>query len=472
MPVSERAGPAIVQSDPRVPLTRLTGLLDVGSIVPLTGQGRSGVLTVRGRIDGAMVIAFCTDATRMGGALGLETAERIVEAIDAAIRDRLPVIGVWHSGGAKIADGVESMHGVGRMFSAITRASGRIPQLSIVVGPAAGAAAYGPALTDFVVMAPAGRMFINGPDVVRKVTGEEIDLDGLGGAHVHGSMSGVAHVVAPSEDEAYAVARQLTSLFTQPGIFDLSAAAEGRDPSTHVPASAKHGYDVRPVVRTVVDAEPDFLELQPFWAPNITIGLGRLTGRTVGVVASNPAHNDGWLDSLAAEKAARFVRLCDAFGVPLVAIADTPGVLPGVGQERDGVVRRGAKLLHAFADAVVPRVTLVIRKAFGGAYIAMNSRSLGATRVLSWPGTQIAVMSAEAAVEVLYRKQLAAVSPAQVGEARTRLVAEHERACGVGRAVETGVVDEIVEPKDTRVRLASALAAAAADRGHNRNIPI
>jgi acetyl-CoA/propionyl-CoA carboxylase carboxyl transferase subunit len=459
--------------DFRDPALRLSTLLDAGTPVGLHVPDDVGVRSVRGRIDGVQVIAYCTDATKMGGSLGSAESDRIIEAIELAVRLRCPVIGLWHSGGAKLRDGVESMDGVGRMFAAMTMASGKVPQISVVLGPAAGAAAYGPALTDVVIMSDAARVFVTGPEVVRSVTGEQIDMAGLGGGDTHGRRSGVAHLVVPSEAEALERARNLTKLFAQPGLFDPAAITTGTDLRALLPESPRRAYDVRPLVRAVLDADTQFEELQARWAPNILVGLGRLGGRTVGVIANNPIRKGGCLDSLSAEKASRFVRLCDSFGVPLLVMVDVPGYLPGVGQEWGGVVRRGAKLLHAFAEAVVPRVTLITRKSYGGAYIAMNSRSLGATKVFAWPGAEVAVMGAEAAVDILHRRKLAAASEEDRAALRSELVTEHQRvAGGVDRAMSIGVVDEIIAPEETRRRLAEALASAPAGRGSHGNIPL
>jgi acetyl-CoA/propionyl-CoA carboxylase carboxyl transferase subunit len=433
---------------------------------------------MRGHIGGARVIAYCTDATKMGGALGAAGSGNIVNAIDAAVRERCPVIGVWHSGGAKLADGVESMDGVGQMFAAMTRASGRVPQISVVLGPAAGAAAYGPALTDLVIMSATGRIFVTGPEVVRSVTGEQIDMEGLGGSDAHGRKSGVVHLLTDSDAGAYSHARWITGMFARPGMFDPHAVHDRKDLRELLPDRQCRAYDVRPLIRGILDESTDsdrdpFEELQPRWAPNMVIGFGRLGGRAVGVIANNPLRKGGCLDSLSAEKAARFVRMCDSFGVPLLVIVDVPGYLPGVGQEWGGVVRRGAKLLHAFAEAVVPRVTLVTRKSYGGAYIAMNSRSLGATAVFAWPDAEVAVMGAESAVGILHRRELAAADDQEREALRARLVEEHQRTSGgVGRGLALGVVDEVIDPAETRQRLAETLAAAPVGRGHHGNIPL
>jgi acetyl-CoA/propionyl-CoA carboxylase carboxyl transferase subunit len=410
--------------------------------------------------------------------MGIAGCLHIITAIDAAVRDRCPVIGIWHSSGAKLSEGVEALDAVGQVFAAMIRASGRVPQISVVVGPAAGGAAYGPALTDIVIMAPAGRMFVTGPDVVRNVTGEQVDMESLGGTEAHSSRSGVVHVVAQDETDAYTRARQITGHFTRPGLFDLSTVRDECDLMSLLPDRPQRAYDIKPVIRGILDTNhagnSEFDELQAKWAPNIVVGLGRLAGRTVGVIANNPLRKGGCLDSLSAEKAARFVRMCDSFGVPLLVLVDVPGYLPGVDQEWGGVVRRGAKLLHAFGDAVVPRVTLILRKSYGGAYIAMNARCLGATAVFTWPSTEVAVMGAEAAVKILHRKRIAAV-PKEEREAlhATLLAKEHKRITGgVNRAIAIGAVDEVIKPTHTRRRLTEALAAASDGRGKHGNIPL
>jgi acetyl-CoA/propionyl-CoA carboxylase carboxyl transferase subunit len=454
--------------DPRDPSARLGHLLDEGSIRPISPEDKSGVLAVTGRIEGVPVVAFCSDARVQGGAMGAEGCEHIVHAYDVAVRERVPVIGIWHSGGARLAEGVESLHAVGRVFAAMTKASGVVPQISVVVGAAAGGAAYGPALTDIVILADNGRIFVTGPDVVRSVTGEQIDMAALGGPEPHSKRSGVAHVVTKSEPEALLKARQLATLLGHQG---RVREVDEVDFSSLLPENARRAYDVHPLVNGLLD-EPG-VELHPKWAPNMVTTLGRLGGRTVGVVANNPMRLGGCLDSTSAEKAARFVRMCDALGVPLVVLVDVPGYLPGVGQEHDGVVRRGAKLLHAFAEASVPRVTLVTRKAYGGAYIAMNSRSLGATRVFAWPTTEVAVMGAVAAVRVLKRRELAAVSEEERPALEARLAEEHEKVAGsLQRAIDLGVFDEVIEPAKTRGTIARVIAQATPARGAHGNIPL
>lgn len=464
-------------TDPRDPLGRLQRFFDPGTVLPLHARDKSGVLAAVGEVDGVRTVAYCSDATVMGGAMGVEGCRHIVDAIDTAIDSGAPVVGLWHSGGARLAEGVEALHAVGLVFEAMVRASGRVPQISVVLGFAAGGAAYGPALTDIVIMAPEGRVFVTGPDVVRSVTGEQVDMATLGGPETHGKKSGVTHIVADDEADAVHRARRLVSMFAEQGEFDLVAAEHGNvDLRAMLPASAKRAYDVKPLVHELldnVDGESSFEELQGGYARSMVTGLGRLAGRTVGVLANNPLRLGGCLDSKSAEKAARFVRLCDAFGIPLVVITDVPGYLPGVGQEWDGVVRRGAKLLHAFAEARVPRVTLVTRKIYGGAYIAMNARSLGATAVYAWPGSEVAVMGAKAAVGILHKKALAAVPEEERQALHERLTAEHEAiAGGVERAVSIGVVDEVIDPAHTRSKIAAALAAAPSRPSHHKNIPL
>ncbi|MFE2999344.1 acyl-CoA carboxylase subunit beta [Nocardia sp. NPDC059246] len=464
-------------TDPRDPLGRLQRFFDPGTVLPLHPRDKSGVLAAIGEVDGVRTVAYCSDATVMGGAMGVEGCKHIVDAIDTAIDSQVPVVGLWHSGGARLAEGVEALHAVGLVFEAMVRASGQVPQISVVLGFAAGGAAYGPALTDIVIMAPEGRVFVTGPDIVKTVTGESVDMATLGGPITHGKKSGVCHIVADDEQDAMHRARRLVSMFAEQGEFDLAAAAHGDvDLKAMMPESAKRAYDVKPIIHELldnVDGESTFEELQGGYARSMVVGLGRLGGRTVGVLANNPIRLGGCLNSESAEKASRFVRLCNAFGIPLIVVTDVPGYLPGVSQEFEGVVRRGAKLLHAFAEARVPRVTLVTRKIYGGAYIAMNARSLGATAVYAWPGSEVAVMGAKAAVGILHKKALAAAPEEEREALLERLTEEHERiAGGVQRAISIGVVDEVIEPAKTRSTIAAALAAAPARPQHNKNIPL
>ena len=467
-PAAER----VEMSLPRDPIARLAALFDEGtmSVLATVPHEGTGAVAAAGLIGGSGAVAFASDPRVQGGAMGVEGCAVIVSAYDEAIARGVPVIGLWHSGGARLAEGVASLHGVGTVFAAMTAASGVVPQISVVLGPAAGGAAYGPALTDIVILSEHGRVFVTGPDVVRSVTGEDVDMARLGGPEVHSRRSGVVHLVAGHDGEALGYARSLVNLLSEQGKFDVESVA-GRDLTGVLPESVKRAYDVHGVTSKLLDGPG--IELHPRWAPNIVTILGRLGGRTVGVIANNPMRLGGCLDSASAEKAARFVRFCDAFGVPLVVIVDVPGYLPGVGQEWDGVVRRGAKLLHAFAEATVARITLVTRKNFGGAYIAMNSRSLGATKVFAWPDAEIAVMGSVAAIRILHKRKLAGVPAEKLHEVEAELAAEHEATIGgLNRAVEVGVVDEVITPAETATTIVAALAAAPVRRGQHKNIPL
>jgi len=459
-------------------MARLEAFFDAGTVRLLRPADDSGVLAGEGLIDGMPAVAFASDPRIQGGAMGSAGCTTIVSAYDRALDSGAAVVGLWHSGGARLREGVESLHAVGTVFAAMTRASGKVPQISVVLGAAAGGAAYGPALTDLVILSDQGRIFVTGPDVVRSVTGEDVDMERLGGPEPHSRRSGVVHVVTPTDADALSTARELALLLGRqgahgdgPGTGPGPEAIAEVDLAELLPESPKRAYDVHPLIGGILD-QPG-VELHPRWAPNVVTTLGRLGGRTVGVIANNPLRLGGCLDATSAEKAARFVRMCDAFGVPLVVVVDVPGYLPGVGQEWDGVVRRGAKLLHAFAEASVPRVTLVTRKAYGGAYIAMNSRSLGATRVFAWPSAEIAVMGPVAAVRILHRKTLAAAPGDKRHEVEAQLAADHEReAGGLARAQALGVIDEVIEPAKTRQAIAQAIATAEQVRGQHGNIPL
>ena len=430
-----------------------------------------GVAVGIGVIHGVETVAFATDPTVQGGALGIEGCGAISDATDVANLRQAPCIGIWHSGGARLREGVASLDAVGRVFAAQTRASGRVPQISVVLGPAAGGAAYGPALTDVVIMGPGGRVFVTGPDVVRRVTGEDVGMERLGGPDTHGTISGVAHIVAPTDQDALFTARRLALLLgAQHGA--AANADELGDPSALVPSDPRHAYDVRPVVRSILDPG-SYLELHRDWATSAVTMVGRLGGRTVGVVANDPQRMAGCLDAATGDKTGRFVTWCDTMGLPLVFLVDVPGYLPGVGQEDEGVLRRGAKLLHAYAGARVPKLTVITRKAYGGAFIAMGSKGLGADKVFAWPGAQVDVMGATAAVEVLNRRELAAVKdPGERAALVLRLAADHEATTGgLARAVECGAVDEIIEPAQTRAKLLAALAELPNRRGKRPNPP-
>ena len=459
------------QLDPRDPETRIARLLDDGKFEFLIPRTDCGMVAVTGDIKGNKVIVFASDATIKSGALGVEGSKVIVSAYKAAMSAQVPIIGIWHSGGARLSDGVASLDAFGEVFQSMISASGHIPQLSLVLGPTAGGGAYGPALTDIVVLSPEGRIFVTGPEVVKSVTGEDIDMALLGGPEAHRKNSGLAHIIAPTEQEAIDDVRDLTALFANHGVMNPDVA--DIDLSVFVPQSQVRTYEVHPLVDAILDKETEHIELLSMWAPNMTTIIGRLGGATVGVLANNPAHIAGILDAAAGEKAARFVRTCDAFGIPLIVIADVQGFLPGAGQEWEGAVRRGAKLLHAFGEAVVPRVTLITRRAYGGAYVAMNSKALGATRVLAWPEAEVSVMGAVAAVRVLHRRILADLPAEQRESMELELAAEHEKISGgVARAVEIGAVDEIIDPAHTRSALAKIIASTPHRRGAHGNIPL
>lgn len=457
-----------VELDSRDPLVRLDAICDADTFV-LSDQCDGAAAGV-GRLDGSLAVVFATDARVQGGALGVEGCALIVRAYQLALDQDMPIVGIWQSGGARLKEGARSLDSVGRMFAAMTRVSGVIPQISLVLGPAAGGAAYGPALTDIVVMGPDARVMVTGPDVVRSVTGEDLDAVSLGGPDVHGRQSGVAHVTTESDDEAMARTRRIVGLMAR-AIQPVAVSDEIRDPSATLPEIARRAYDVHPVVDSILD-EPG-VELHKNWAPNVVTTLGRLHGRSVGVIANNPIRLGGCLNAPASDKAARFVRMCDAFGIPLVVIVDVPGYLPGGKQETEGIVRRGAKLLHAFSSARVPRVTVVTRKAYGGAYIAMNSKSLGATNVYAWPGAEVDVMNPTAAVRILNRRDLVGLEGDDLAAAEDRLAEAHAVTTGgLSTAINEGLIDAIIEPIHTRDAISAAITHAPADRGRLTNIPL
>src|SRR5262245_33293734 len=421
---------------------RVLTLLDEGTFQELDPfvQGRAtqfgmdrkrpygdGVVTGFGAIDGRRVAIFSQDFTVYGGSLGEAFAEKMVKLMDLAARYGVPVIGINDSAGARIQEGVEGLAGYGEVFYRNVRLSGVVPQISLIVGPCAGGAVYSPAMTDFVAMAEGvGQMFITGPDVIRTVTGEEVSHEELGGAAAHMAQSGVAHLVAADEDELNAQIRYLLSFLPSNNLEDAPWFAPDDDPAreapeldTLVPEASEKPYDMHEVLRAILDSE-EFLEIQPGYAPNIICGFGRLDGHAVGIVANQPRHLAGTIDIAASEKAARFVRTCDAFNVPLVVFEDVPGFLPGIEQEHEGIIRHGSKLLYAFAEATVPRITVITRKAYGGAYVVMNSRHIGADFAIAWPGAEIAVMGPEAAVGLLFRRELAAAE--EPAERRAELI--------------------------------------------------
>jgi propionyl-CoA carboxylase beta chain len=463
---------------------RVEGLLDEGSFVELDQFARhrtrnfgldgqrpygDGVVTGHGTIDGRQVCVFAQDFTVFGGSLGEVFGEKIVKVMDLAMRIGCPVIGINDSGGARIQEGVVSLGLYGEIFLRNVHASGVIPQISLVMGPAAGGAVYSPAITDFTVMVDkTSHMFITGPDVIRTVTGEDVGFEELGGARTHNTRSGNAHYLATDEDDALDYVRALLSYLpsnnlSDPPALDVAVGLEvtdaDRELDTLVPDSPNHPYDIHAVVEHVLD-EGEFLEVQALFAPNVVVGFGRVEGRPVGVVANQPLHVAGTLDIDASEKAARFVRTCDAFNVPVLTFVDVPGFLPGTDQEWNGIIRRGAKLIYAYAEATVPKVTVITRKAYGGAYDVMGSKHLGADVNLAWPTAQIAVMGAQGAVNILYRQELAGVADAggDVEAERRRLIEDYEDTLvNPFIAAERGYVDAVIAPSRTRIEIVRAL---------------
>jgi acetyl-CoA carboxylase carboxyltransferase component len=423
-----------------------------------------GVVTGWGTVDGRTVFVYAHDFRIFGGALGEAHAQKIHKVMDMALAAGAPLVSLNDGAGARIQEGVSALAGYGGIFRRNTAASGVIPQISVMLGPCAGGAAYSPALTDFVfAVRDISQMFITGPDVVQAVTGEKVTQNELGGADVHGGVSGVAHFVYDDEETCLAEVRYLLSLLPANNR-ELPPAVRGADPADRagdalldlVPEDGNRSYDVRGVIEELVD-DGDYMEVHATWATNIVCALARLDGHVVGIVANQPASMAGVLDIRASEKGARFVQFCDSFNIPLVTLVDVPGFLPGVDQEHDGIIRRGAKLLYAYCNATVPRVSVVLRKAYGGAYIVMDSRSIGADIALAWPSNEIAVMGAEGAANVVFRREIAAAEDPEamrrqkIEEYRTELVHPYY-------AAERGLVDDVIDPRETRSVLCRAVA--------------
>ncbi|MDO5645576.1 MAG: acyl-CoA carboxylase subunit beta [Dermabacter sp.] len=463
---------------------RIEDLLDPGSFVEtdrfVRHQSHSfglekkrvdgdGIVTGYGTIDGRQVCVYSQDFTAFGGSLGEAHGQKIHKIQDLAMSTGVPIIGILDGGGARIQEGVASLAAFAGIFRRNTRASGVIPQISLIMGPAAGGAVYSPALTDLIVMVEkSSHMFITGPDVIRTVTGEDVGFEELGGARTHSSRSGVAHYMASDEDDAIEYVREYLSYLpantlTEAPIFpeeaDLEPTAKDRALDTLIPDSPNQPYDMMSVVRAVLD-DGEFLEVQPLFAKNVVVGFGRVEGHSVGIIANQPSQLAGTLDIDASEKAARFVRLCDAFNIPVLTLVDVPGFLPGTDQEYGGIIRRGAKLLYAYAEATVPLVTIITRKAYGGAYIVMGSKELGADINLAWPTAQIAVMGSQGAVNILHRQRLAreAEEGGDVDALRAELQGEYEDTFATPYlAAERGWVDGVIQPHDTRRKVVHAL---------------
>mgnify|MGYP000536509656 FL=1 len=471
---------------------RIDALLDPGSFTEFDEFARhrsanfgmdakrpfgDGVVTGYGTVDGRPVAIFSQDVTVFGGSLGEVYGEKIVKILDFAMKNGCPVIGINEGGGARIQEGVVSLGLYGEIFQRNVHASGVIPQISLVMGPAAGGHVYSPALTDFVVMVDkTSQMFITGPDVVKTVTGEDVSLEELGGARTHNTKSGVAHYLAEDEADALDYVKALLSYLPSNNLDPLPAIEMGPvetvlpealtdedlELDTFIPDSANTPYDMHTVIEHVLD-DGEFLEVQPLFAPNILIGFGRVAGRPVGIVANQPTQFAGTLDIDASEKAARFVRTCDAFNIPVLTFVDVPGFLPGTSQEWEGIIRRGAKLIYAYAEATVPLVTVITRKAYGGAYDVMGSKHLGADVNLAWPSAQIAVVGAQGAVGILYRKELAAADDPDTR--RAELIAEYEDTLANPYiAADRGYVDAVIPPSHTRIQVTKALRVLANKR--------
>ena len=441
------------------------------------------VVTGWGTIEGRLVYVYSQDFTVFGGSLSQVHSEKICKVMDMAIKNGAPLIGLNDSGGARIQEGVVSLGGYADIFLRNTLASGVIPQISAIMGPCAGGAVYSPALTDFIFMVQnSSYMFVTGPDVVKAVTHEEVSFEDLGGASVHAEISGVCHYVADSEADCLFLMRMLLGFLPQNNMEDPPFVESSDDPlrselalDSIVPDNPNKPYDMRDVIRMVVD-DGDFLEIQAAYAPNIVIGFARLGGQSVGIVANQPEHLAGVLDINAAEKAARFVRFCDCFNVPLVTLVDVPGFLPGTTQEHGGIIRHGAKLLYAFCEATVPKITVIIRKAYGGAYDVMNSKHIRADVNLAWPTAEIAVMGPEGAVNIIFRKEI--LESVDSESKRADLVEEYRDAFAHPYvAAGMGYLDDVIEPHETRTRLINALEMLSNKRDANPakkhgNIPL
>jgi propionyl-CoA carboxylase beta chain len=459
---------------------RIGLLLDEGSFVELDELARhrstafglgsnrpygDGVVSGYGTVDGRQVCVFSRDVTIFGGSLGEVNGEKILKVLDLAMKVGCPIIGINEGGGARIQEGVVSLGLYGEIFRRNTLASGVIPQISLIMGAAAGGDVYSPALTDFVVMVDkTSQMFITGPEIIKTVTGEDVTMEELGGARTHNSRSGNAHYLGVDEEDAIDYVRTLLSYLPSNNLepapafgetSDLEITDLERELDTLMPDSANQPYDIHDVLEHILD-EGEFCEVHALFAPNIVVGFGRVDGRSVGVVANQPLHFAGCLDIDASEKAARFVRTCDAFNIPVLTLVDVPGFLPGTDQEWNGIIRRGAKLIYAYAEATVPLITLITRKAYGGAYDVMGSKHLGADVNLAWPTAQIAVMGAQGAVNLLYRRELAAHDEPEAR--RAELITEYEDTLlNPWIAAERGYVDAVISPHETRIEIVRSL---------------
>ena len=483
---------------------RITLLLDTGSFVEVDEFVRhrstsfgleskrphgDAVVTGMGTIHGRQVAVYSQDFTVFGGSLGEAAGDKIIKIMDLALSSKVPIIGILDSGGARIQEGVIALGKYGEIFRRNTMASGVVPQISIVCGPAAGGAVYSPALTDFVIMVDkTSQMFVTGPDVIKAVTGEDVEMEKLGGGLTHNKTSGVAHYLAPDEEDAFDYARVLLSYL--PSSWDDHVPTYASDPDREItdqdrklnaiiPDNPSVPYDMTSVIEGVVDPG-SFLEVQPLFAPNILVGFARIEGSSVGVIANQPNQMAGTLNIDSGEKAARFVRFCDAFGLPIITLVDVPGYLPGADQEWNGVIRRGAKLLYAYAEASVPMITVITRKAYGGAYIVMGSKHLGADLNFAWPTAEIAVMGGQGAVNILYRNEIKRAEEAGEDVAKVRETLANDYTYSVASpflAAERGEIDSVIEPAATRTTIAKGLRALKnkwehRPSGKHGNIPL
>lgn len=423
---------------------------------------RDAIITGLATINGRRVALYAQDFTVLGGSLGEMHALKIVKMQEFALKLGIPIIGLNDSGGARIQEGIDSLFGYGEIFYRNTKASGVVPQIAVNMGPTAGGAVYSPAIMDFVIMTEKAFMYITGPNVVKAVTGEEISHEGLGGGLVHNQKSGVAHFLASDDKEALDTLKKLLSYIPDnylqdPPIFDTNDPIEREDESLRyiVPDDPSKPYDVKDIILKVVD-NGEFLEVHKYFAPNVVVGFARIGGRSVGIVANQAKYLAGVLDINSSDKVARFVRFCDAFNIPLITFQDCPGFLPGVGQEHGGVIRHGAKVLFAYSEATVPKVTIILRKAYGGAYIAMSSRHLGADIVYAYPTAEIAVMGAEGAAEIIFRKEIQKAEDKE--KVRQEKIKEfRDIFANPYRAAERGYIEDVIDPKETRIRIAQAL---------------
>ena len=477
---------------------RIALLFDAGTFVELdafvkhrctnfdmekTDAAAEGVVTGYGKVDGRLVYAYAQDFTVVGGSLGEMHAGKIVKVMDLALKMGAPCIGMNDSGGARIQEGVDALKGYGQIFYRNTLSSGVIPQISVIMGPCAGGAVYSPAITDFIFMVEdTSQMFITGPQVIKAVTGETVTAEALGGAGTHNKVSGVAHFKFEDDAATLAQVRRLLSFLPSNNLEKAPVFASNDDANRIIeelneiiPGNPNKAYDVKDIIRALVDGG-DFMETQALYAQNIVTGFARLNGQSIGIIANQPKVMAGALDINASDKAGRFIRTCDAFNIPLVNIEDVPGFLPGTSQEYGGIIRHGAKMLYAYSEASVPKITLITRKAYGGSYIAMCSKELGADMVIAWPSAEIAVMGPDGAANIIFRKDIdEAADPVQMKE--EKLAAYRDEFATPYKAAERGYVDDIIEPAHTRIRLIDALDMLSSKREHkpakkHGNIPL